>query len=50
MAAPRGVEVALVAPPAAVARPLQLTGLWHRFPIVDADGSVSGAPGSTPGS
>lgn len=50
MAAPRGVDVALVAPPAAVARPLQLTGLWHRFPIVDADGSVSGASGSSPGS
>ena len=30
---PRGVEVALLAPPAAVARPLQLSGLWLRFPI-----------------
>ena len=35
MAAPRGVEVALVAPPVAVARPLQLSGLWHRFETVD---------------
>ena len=35
MAAPRRVEVVLVAPPAAVARPLQLSGLWHRFPVVD---------------
>ena len=35
MAAPRGVEVVLVAPPAAVARPLQLSGLWHRFEMVD---------------
>jgi anti-anti-sigma factor len=33
MGAPRGVEVHLVAPPAAVIRPLQLSGLWHRFPI-----------------
>lgn len=30
---PRGVEVVLVAPPADVIRPLQLSGLWHRFPI-----------------
>ena len=50
MAAPRGVEVTLVAPTAAVARPLQLTGLWHRFPVIEADGSVSGAPESAPGS
>jgi anti-anti-sigma factor len=35
MATPRRVEVALVAPPAAVARPLQLSGLWHRFPVLD---------------
>jgi anti-anti-sigma factor len=33
MAKPRGVEVVLVSPPAAVARPLQLTGLWHRFEV-----------------
>lgn len=33
MAKPRGVEVALVSPPAAVVRPLQLTGLWHRFRV-----------------
>ena len=30
---PRGVDVALVAPPSAVARPLQLSGLWLRFII-----------------
>ena len=30
---PRGVDVALVAPPSAVARPLQLSGLWLRFPV-----------------
>jgi anti-anti-sigma factor len=35
MAAPRGAEVVLVAPPAAVVRPLQRSGLWHRFPMVD---------------
>ena len=33
MAKPRGVEVALVSPPVAVVRPLQLTGLWHRFRV-----------------
>jgi anti-anti-sigma factor len=33
MAAPRGIEVVLVNPPVAVIRPLQLSGLWHRFPI-----------------
>jgi anti-anti-sigma factor len=36
MAAPRGIEVVLVDPPAIVVRPLQLSGLWHRFPIVGA--------------
>jgi anti-anti-sigma factor len=38
MTAPRGVELALVEPPSAVTRPLQLTGLWHRFPIIDENG------------
>ncbi len=33
MADPRGIAVGLVAPPTAVARPLQLAGLWRRFPI-----------------
>jgi stage II sporulation protein AA (anti-sigma F factor antagonist) len=33
LAAPRGIEVVLVDPPAAVVRPLQLSGLWHRFPM-----------------
>ena len=36
LAAPRGIEVALVRPTPAVVRPLQLSGLWHRFPIEDA--------------
>jgi anti-anti-sigma factor len=35
MAAPRRVEVVLVRPTAAVVRPLQLSGLWSRFPMVD---------------
>jgi anti-anti-sigma factor len=30
---PRGVETVLVDPPSAVARPLQLSGLWLRFPV-----------------
>jgi anti-anti-sigma factor len=38
MAAPKGVDVALVTPSRAVSRPLQLTGLWHRFPLVDENG------------
>jgi anti-anti-sigma factor len=34
---PRGVEVVLVDAPEAVTRPLQLAGLWHRFPVVEED-------------
>ncbi|MDT0278083.1 STAS domain-containing protein [Blastococcus goldschmidtiae] len=49
MAAPRGVEVALVTPSTAVARPLQMTGLWHRFPIVDENGDEEPADHSTTG-
>ncbi|UOY02000.1 STAS domain-containing protein [Blastococcus sp. PRF04-17] len=33
LAAPRGIEVVLVGPTAAVIRPLQLSGLWHRFAV-----------------
>jgi stage II sporulation protein AA (anti-sigma F factor antagonist) len=33
LGAPRGVDLVLVAPPQAVARPLQLTGLWRRFTV-----------------
>ena len=36
MADPRRVAVVLVSPPVTVARPLQLSGLWHRFETVDA--------------
>lgn len=49
MAAPRGVDVALVAPPPAVARPLQLSGLWHRFPVVDENGDERAAEVSSRG-
>jgi anti-anti-sigma factor len=35
MVKPRGVELVLVAPPPGVVRPLQLTGLWHRFRVQD---------------
>jgi anti-anti-sigma factor len=35
MVKPRGVELVLVAPPPGVVRPLQLTGLWHRFQMQD---------------
>ena len=36
LAAPRGIEVVLVDPAPAVTRPLQLSGLWHRFPVEGA--------------
>jgi stage II sporulation protein AA (anti-sigma F factor antagonist) len=43
MTAPRAIALVLVDPPPAVIRPLQLSGLWHRFtmadpPAEDADG------------
>jgi anti-anti-sigma factor len=47
MAAPRGIELALLDPPEGVRRPLQLSGLWRRFPVLDssADGGVAPATG-----
>ncbi len=48
MTQPRAVTVALVSPPAAVARPLQLTGLWRRFEVVDPEDGPAGAGGSPP--
>jgi anti-anti-sigma factor len=36
---PRAVEIVLVDPPEAVTRPLQLAGLWHRFPVLDSGSS-----------
>lgn len=35
MTAPRAIEMALVRPTSAVIRPLQLSGLWHRFTVLD---------------
>jgi anti-anti-sigma factor len=40
LVAPRAIELVLVAPPVAVARPLQLTGLWHRFTIQETEESA----------
>jgi anti-anti-sigma factor len=42
LAAPRGIEVVLVDPAPAVIRPLQLSGLWHRFPVEGT--SAAGPP------
>ncbi|WP_233498368.1 STAS domain-containing protein [Blastococcus sp. TF02A-26] len=39
MATPRGVEIVLVRPRAVVARPLQLSGLWHRFTVTEEPGT-----------
>ncbi|HEX2074618.1 MAG TPA: STAS domain-containing protein [Geodermatophilus sp.] len=38
MTQPRGLDLALVAPPTAVIRPLQLSGLWHRFAVLEEPG------------
>jgi anti-anti-sigma factor len=46
MASPRGVEVALLDAPAAVIRPLQLSGLWHRFAVVRSPGGRGVAAGA----
>ncbi|SDY10577.1 stage II sporulation protein AA (anti-sigma F factor antagonist) [Modestobacter sp. DSM 44400] len=35
MGQPRGIELTLAVQSTAVTRPLQLSGLWHRFPIID---------------
>ena len=50
MTAPRAIEVALLDPPEVVRRPLQLSGLWRRFPVVDSsggDGGVGPGPGES---
>lgn len=36
MTTPRAIELVLVRPTPAVLRPLQLSGLWHRFTVLDA--------------
>ena len=41
LTAPRGIDMVLVEPTAAVSRSLQLTGLWHRFTVVEVGGAVS---------
>lgn len=35
MGQPRGIELTLVVQSTAVTRPLQISGLWHRFTIID---------------
>jgi stage II sporulation protein AA (anti-sigma F factor antagonist) len=35
LGAPRDIDVVLVSPPEVILRPLQLSGLWHRFQIED---------------
>ena len=42
MASPRGVEVALVGAPPEVIRPLQLSGLWLRFPVLESPAGEAG--------
>jgi stage II sporulation protein AA (anti-sigma F factor antagonist) len=46
MAAPRAIDIALLDPPESVRRPLQLSGLWRRFPVREssAEGGVAPAP------
>ena len=44
MTAPRAIELVLVGPTATVIRPLQMSGLWHRFTMVDTP--PEGAAGS----
>jgi anti-anti-sigma factor len=48
MTSPRGVEVVLVDPPPAVVRPLQLSGLWHRFPVLESAPGERGDTGAQP--
>jgi stage II sporulation protein AA (anti-sigma F factor antagonist) len=46
MTAPRGVEVVLVDAPPEVIRPLQLSGLWHRFLVLESAPGDQGDAGS----
>jgi oligopeptide transport system permease protein len=44
MTSPRAIELVLVRAPSAVIRPLQHSGLWHRFTLVDSPaGDAAGA-------
>ena len=42
MTSPRAIELVLVGPTAAVIRPLQLSGLWHRFTMADTPSGGAG--------
>ena len=42
MTAPRAIELVLVQPPSAVIRPLQLSGLWHRFTVLEPPPGTAG--------
>lgn len=46
LASPRAIEVVLVDPSHAVIRPLQLSGLWHRFPVEGAAAAPDPGVGS----
>ncbi len=47
LVAPRAIELVLVGPTAAVVRPLQLTGLWHRFTVEDSEEAAPEGAGET---
>ena len=52
LVAPRAIELVLVGATPGVVRPLQLTGLWHRFTVADGPGGTTSEgtrPGTTPG-
>ena len=42
LVAPRAIQLVLVGPPAVVVRPLQLTGLWHRFTVAEESAGDQG--------
>ena len=42
MTSPRAIELILVGPTAAVIRPLQLSGLWHRFTALESPSEGAG--------
>jgi stage II sporulation protein AA (anti-sigma F factor antagonist) len=46
MTAPRAVDVVLVDPTPEVVRPLQLSGLWHRFTVHESAPDERGDDGS----
>jgi stage II sporulation protein AA (anti-sigma F factor antagonist) len=49
MTSPRAIELVLVGAPSAVIRPLQLSGLWHRFTTADPPaGATERTGGATP--